>query len=120
MKYTGRTGWVASYKDTFSLDYTLSPIIYAALVKFKEQSDKAMFGVPWPIIKDIFGNREDGQYTDEELQTAHDAWITIIDKMIFAFHPDVLESAPLDDIAYWDKVNEGHTLFGKYYRNLWW
>ena len=40
MRYTGRKGWQASYQDTFDLDCTLSPIIYTALVKFRDQMDK--------------------------------------------------------------------------------
>ena len=34
MRLTGKQGWQAHYKDTFSLD---CPIILAALKKFREQ-----------------------------------------------------------------------------------
>ena len=53
MKWTGKKGWQASYKDTFSLDYTLSPIILAALKKFREQLYKDYFGFPSRLSTDF-------------------------------------------------------------------
>ena len=52
MRYTkGR--WVASYKDTWSVDYTLSPIILAVMKKFREQSYKDYFGYPCCLKEDF-------------------------------------------------------------------
>lgn len=88
--YMNRKGIVFGYKDTFSLDYTLSPIILAALKKFKEvitdpkHADFA--GVPGCIIADMYS--KDGEYpetTDEEIEAAVKVWHEMIDKMIYAF-----------------------------------
>ena len=48
--------WQAGYKDTYSLDYSLSPIIFAALKKFhdvleeRHKSGKCM-GIPDGYMK---------------------------------------------------------------------
>lgn len=54
MRYT-RGKWQASYRDTSSLDHTLSPIIYAGLSKFRsvlEQKNREgkCLGVPSKIL----------------------------------------------------------------------
>jgi hypothetical protein len=73
--------WLASYKDTFSLDTTLSPIIYAGLSKFhsvleqKNREGKCL-GVPSEYCSDC----ETGP-TDQEVQN----WLDDIKKMIYAF-----------------------------------
>ena len=67
--------WVASRRDVWDLDYTLSPIILAGLVKFKEIIINSKYsGVPSPFIKG-----ED--VTGEEVKE----WHSVIDKMIYAF-----------------------------------
>ena len=73
--------WQASYKDTFSLDMTLSPIIYAGLQKFhdvleqKNREGKCL-GVPSEYCSDC----EIGP-TDQEVQN----WLDDIKKMMYAF-----------------------------------
>ena len=147
MRYTGRKGWKASYRDTWNLDSALSPIILAGLERFKEVMDKDIYsGVPSRLVEN-----HDGP-TDEEAKL----WRTIIDKMIYAFDeanaPDCkdydykLVSGPNDGEVHeggyilWDMVptnedeqeryyrdkhqyeidvQEGLDLFGKYYKNLW-
>lgn len=86
MRYTGRKGWQASYKDTFDFEYSLSPIIHAALVKFREQMDDEWFGVPSKII-DYCGYTI-GETSEDELQICSDKWKEIVDKMIYAFDKD--------------------------------
>ena len=66
-----RKGWQASYKDTFSLDYTLSPIILAALKKFREQSHKDMFGYPSRLNTD-FSLPENSTYYLEWFNRSYD------------------------------------------------
>ena len=83
MRYTGRKGWQASYQDTFDLDYTLSPIIYTALVKFREQMDNEWFGVPSKVIN--YCGYNIGETTDDELEECAEKWKDLIDKMIVAF-----------------------------------
>lgn len=104
--YMNRKGVVFGYKDTFSLDYTLSPIILAALKKFKEvitDPKRADFaGVPSVIVADLFS--VDGKYpetTDEQMHEAVRVWYEIIDKMIYAF--DVKNEPKISDYNF--KIN---------------
>lgn len=80
--------WQASYKDTFSLDMTLSPIIYAGLKKFHDvleqryKEDKCI-GIPMPYCSD-----PEAPLPDEEVK----AWLDDIKKMMYAFEnkePDI-------------------------------
>lgn len=135
--------WVASRKDVWDLDCTLSPIILAGIVKFKETIIKSKYsGVP-----SLFVKGED--VTDEEVKE----WHNTIDKMIYAFDKDNMpyiqdynfkinlehgEKAngstqiflncdneeekqryykDLED--YQERCKEGRMLFAKYYENLW-
>ena len=73
--------WVASYRDTYSLDTTLSPIIYAGLSKLhsvleqKNREGKCL-GVPSEYCA-----RPDVDVTDQEVQN----WLDDIKKMMYAF-----------------------------------
>lgn len=135
--------WVASRRDVWDLDCTLSPIILAGIVKFKETIIKSKYsGVP-----SLFVKGED--VTDEEVKE----WHNTIDKMIYAFDKDNIpyiqdynfkinlehgEKAngstqiflncdneeekqryykDLED--HQKKCEEGRMLFAKYYENLW-
>lgn len=135
--------WVASRRDVWDLDYTLSPIILAGLVKFKETITNSQFsGVPSSFIKG-----ED--VTDEEVKE----WHNTIDKMIYAFDkdnmPDIQDYNFKINLEHGEKANgstqiflncdneeekqryykdledhqkkceEGRMLFAKYYENLW-
>lgn len=135
--------WVASRKDVWDLDYTLSPIIYAGLAKFKETIIKSKYsGVP-----SLFVKGED--VTDEEVKE----WHNIIDSMIYAFDkdniPDIQDYNFKINLEHGEKstgstqiflncdneeekqryykdledhqkkCKEGRMLFAKYYENLW-
>lgn len=87
MRYSkGR--WTASYKDTFSLDMTLSPIIYAGLSRFHDILDQKnregkCLGVPSEYCANL-----DVDVTDQEVQN----WLDDIKKMMYAFEnkePDI-------------------------------
>jgi len=73
--------WVASYRDTWSLDTTLSPIIYAGLSKFhdvleqKNREGKCL-GIPNEYMKN-----ESEWVTDSDIQD----WLDDIKKMMYAF-----------------------------------
>ena len=80
--------WKASYKDTFSLDYTLNPIIHAALVRFYENKDKTMFGTPSVIYSDLFGlDYKMADTSEDDESKAQYYWYECIEKMIYAFDP---------------------------------
>ena len=135
--------WVASRRDVWDLDCTLSPIILAGIVKFKETIIKSKYsGVPSLFVK--------GQdVTDEEVKE----WHNTIDKMIYAFDkdnmPDIQDYNFKINLEHGEKANgstqiflncdneeekqryykdledyqerckEGRMLFAKYYENLW-
>ena len=136
--------WVASRRDVWDLDYTLSPIIIAGLVKFKETIVNSQFsGVPSSFVKGP-------AITDEDVAE----WHNTIDSIIYAFDKDNMpnikdynfkinlehgekkangstqiflncdnEEEKLryykDLEAYQKKCEEGRLLFAKYYENLW-
>lgn len=73
--------WKFGYKDTYSLDCTLSPIIYAGLQRFHEVLSKrnkegGCIGVP----SEYCANPDVG-VTDQEVQN----WLDDIKKMMYAF-----------------------------------
>jgi len=73
--------WQFGYRDTFSLDHTLSPIIYAGLSRFHEVLEKrnkegGCLGVPNEYMKD-----ESEWVTDSDVQD----WLDDIKKMMYAF-----------------------------------
>ena len=147
MRYSGRTGWQANYEDTFSLDYTLSPIILAALKKFREQLYRDYFGFPSRLNADF--------QLPEDSDLGPIIWEGLIDHMIYAFDMDnepkaedygytvdLIRGEKLDNgctsvtfkvsseeakEAYYSAMKEyedlcrkGRELFAKYYHNLWW
>lgn len=140
--------WQVGYKDTFSLDCSLSPIIYAALKKFhdvleeRHNSGKCM-GIPSEYMKN-----EEEWVTYSDIQD----WLDDIKKMMYAFdlkaepnirdynfnYPNMFKpenngvcdftcSNPEGRDAYRKamkehdiKVKEGLKLFGEKYQDLWW
>lgn len=73
--------WQFGYKDTYSLDYTLSPIIYAGLSRFHEVLSKrnkegGCIGIPNEYMKN-----ESQWVTDNDVQ----GWLDDIKKMMYAF-----------------------------------
>jgi len=87
---------IFNYRDTWSLDYTLSPIIAEGLKKFKEvikTSDVA--GYP-----SSFGLSED---TDQDNRDtlAFNSWLATIDKMIYAFEGEKNTPEMPNDMLYW-------------------
>lgn len=77
-----------SYRDTFSLDCTLSPVILSALKRFKEvvtsPEHQDWRGVPGMVIHDMFPDLKES--ADEEQMAQADArWLEILDQMIYAF-----------------------------------
>lgn len=134
---------IFNYKDTWSMDNTLQPIILEGLKKFKS------------VLEDRCSNNLSGCGYPVSLNSTEE-WFEILDKMIYAFddkaEPDLddyginYEFSPRkkgedgrvrssmkrlhteeQDKAYRDardewnrKVKEGRQLFAKYFDNLWW
>ena len=133
MRFKGRKP-IFSDKDTWSLDCTLSPIIGAGLVKFKEVTER----------KDVAGY--------PSAVDSYEEWVEILEKMIFAFTAkepkipsgiydmvdlgtdeegytehriDIVDQEKHDKYTkveneYHTKVAEGLKLFGEHFRSLWW
>ena len=110
--------------DLWSLDYTLSKIIYPALVKFKEEEtgcgpiDKE--DVP-EYLHSTYGTPED--YSENY---SHEAWIWVIDEMIWGFRqmaenteeePENFRSSEYKE--YVKRRGNALRLFGKYLNSLW-
>lgn len=135
--------WVASRRDVWDLDCTLSPIIFAGLVKFKE----TVINSKYSCVPSLFVKGEN--VTDEEVKE----WHNTIDSMIYAFDkdnmPDIQDYNFKINLEYGEKCTgstqiflncdneeekqryykdleehhkkceEGRMLFAKYYENLW-
>jgi hypothetical protein len=102
MRYNGRKGWIASYKDTWSLQHSLSPIIGAALVKFKEtitMEGEYNKGIPveWMCAKVEEGlvswaEEDNWSMYEEDENTCFASFIDMLDECIYAFtceEPDI-------------------------------
>lgn len=102
-----------SYKDTFSLDRVLAPVIHAGLLEFvKVLRDREANGGCYGVPLDYYN--EDTQETDPE------AWFKALDQMIYAF-ADYKDDFELEyDKVHQRKVTKGLKLFGKHYSSLWW
>ena len=120
--------------DVWNLDHTLSCIIHPALIRLKETKH----GYP-ELFEDgmVTPNHWDRQlhfdFIDEDVETKYliKKWNDILDKMIRAFgliiHKEDHEDAAYQSEKsyavymkeYYDAVDEGLSLFAKYYHNLW-
>ena len=131
-----------SNDDTYSLDHTLSYIIYHSIVKFKEKNTVS------PMVDD-----DDVSETLKNDGCIHKRWEYVIDEMIWAFkqiyedneeqfysgEADIqfeelpngllkMKNGPNDTFevdregmdSYSKRIANGTRLFGKYYRHLWW
>ena len=104
MRYT-KSRWVASFKDTFSLDHSLSPIIGAGLVRFKEEitkEGKYRKGLPCTWISDKVedgtftyeGDERNCQLSEDDWEKCHLLWLDMLDEVIYAFtvpEPDIMK-----------------------------
>lgn len=77
---------IFNYKDTFSMDATLNPIIHAGLTKFadtiEEKINDPWIGVPSSVLADYFPDHD----VEDEITNDHVMkWIEIVREMAFAF-----------------------------------
>ena len=138
--------WQFGYRDTFSLDMSLGPIIYAGLKKFHEvlserSASGKSYGIPQEYAVEPFENWDVNK----------NQWLSDIEKMMYAFNPksepDIMdydfdfpnfmkEGSDAVDFTcsneaernryhedckiHQQKVEEGLKLFGEKYQDLWW
>ena len=118
--------------DTWSMDYTLAPIIIPMLKQLKETKHGAphvdLKDVPkelHPTKQDVLRYKEVGD-TDEFW---FKRWDWVLDEMIYAFEQKYLNiedwmrfdpKTEMDALkAEQDRISNGFRLFGKYYEALW-
>ncbi len=121
--------------DIWSMDYTLALIILPMLKQLKNTKHGSPGDIPF------FSQVSDGTaqycfdfYADGDMdawKAGHEKWNSILDKMIWSFEQILdteaefkfFEDRKKPDLEgrldYYDKVQEGLTLFGQYYRALW-
>lgn len=76
---------IFNYKDTWSMDKTLSPIIAEGLKKYKEVVETSEFGgVPGTLVCEMFPDTP-FNHTDEQIEMASERWYEVLDLMIYAF-----------------------------------
>jgi len=108
--------------DVFSMDHTLSLIIYPMLKEFKRQNTKNA-STPWTDHKDFPANLKDTDEIDpnapEMTGYSRKRWEHLIDELLWTFKQIKNGEDHLDDKKKEARLNHGLYLFGKYYRSLW-
>lgn len=139
--------WKFGYRDTFSLDHTLAPIIKAGLEKFLEVLEKKETeGKAWGIPSDFCDYDENYNVTAYHTEKWFDAlremiWAFGSDKMYsmkgydlgrgfwderedtpeeYKFHKQERERYKKDSEAYYERQQKGYELFAKHFNDLWW
>ena len=117
--------------DTWSMDYTLAPIILPMLIQLKETKQGAP-QVDWEDVpRELRPSGEDLRAYNKNGETdVHffDRWDYVLDEMIYAFDckankDDVFMRFDINDKKAMEKeqkrISNGFRLFGKYYESLW-
>ncbi len=107
-----------SGRDLWSLDYTMSHVILAGLISFKE---KNIISIPFVDCEDV---PEDMSYEAHNIEL-HEApndlleerWQYVLDQMIESFI--LISDDNFSNLRDGEIVDQGLRMFGKYYRNLW-
>ena len=106
--------------DTWGMDHTLAQIILPMLKQLKETKH----GVPGDFVWD------EEKQCEKPFKQAEKAWNKVLDQMIWSFE-QILDEENDEQFhtggkfnvkahqKHQKKIQDGLTLFGKYYRNLW-
>jgi|SRR6056300_496683 len=118
-------------QDTWSMDYTLAPIILPMLKQLKETKHGAPNVDPQDVPKELRATKAQiskyGKNGDTDPKF-FERWDWVMDEMIYAFDckankEDVYMRFDIDDQegmkAEQQRISNGFRLFGKYYENLW-
>jgi hypothetical protein len=108
--------------DTWSMDYTLAPIVLPMLKQLKVTKQ----GAPYVDIEDVPEQLRDTAQDEYGLDVFHfERWDYILDEMIYAFECLVTDydsdvNMSVDErVAIENRIGNGFRLFGKYFRSLW-
>lgn len=123
MRFKGKLP-IFNYRDTFSLDSTLSPIILAGLIRFKEvlqerHSQDKCIGVPHSVFDRLEILPEtSGGYSEKQLDIALEEWFNMLDKMIVGFSEEpklkdygvefehnILDNSECDEERGWKRIS---------------
>ena len=104
--------------DTWSMDHTLSRIIYPMLIKFKEESVSFPTTIDQSDVPDFLQLKVD-LTQEEEFGIYEKQWEWVLNEMICAF--DLVSSfedkyPPMEEN---ERMQNGLELFGKYFTHLW-
>lgn len=103
--------------DVWNMDTTLISIIYPLLLEYKKQKN----GSPSTDNEDVPEHLRNTSTNPLEDSTIHERWNYILEEMLYAFSPEVLEKDYNLELSKEEieRVNKGHQLFGKYLRGMW-
>jgi len=115
--------------DTWSMDYTLAPIILPMLVQLKETKHGAPFVDNTDVPKELRATKKqiEAYGKNGDVDPKHfERWDWVLDEMIYAFDCKANKDEVymrFDDRKEIDKeqqrISNGFRLFGKYYESLW-
>ena len=117
--------------DTWSMDYTLAPIILPMLVQLKDNKHGAPEVDPEDVPEELRQTSEEYHQYKRNGETDpkfFDRWDWVMNEMIYAFDckankDDVFMRFDWDDRESMkieqDRISNGFRLFGKYYESLW-
>ena len=133
--------------DTYSADATLALVVYPVLVAYKQDIlEKGAVPSEFLTPVDVSGKSEEEaqKIHDEMYGVGLTKWEEVLNKMIWSFEQAkdgyvgeedffaINEDVDSEDIEnrydidneglndYYQKIDEGLSLFGRYYRSLWW
>ena len=116
--------------DTWSMDFTLAPIILPMLIQLKETKHGAPCVDPADVPDNLQPKKQTKKQRDNgETDSTHfERWDWVLDEMIYAFDCkankdevymrfDIKDRDAIDKEQ--DRISNGFRLFGKYYQGLW-
>ena len=115
--------------DTWSMDHTLSLLIVPLLEQLLETQHGAPYTDVDDVPKELRPKEKSNEYDTDD--THFTRWEWVLEEMIWAFkeirddnpnEPDILDDTTYnreEHEAYMKRIQNGTTLFGKYYSGLW-
>ena len=115
MRFRGKK-IIFNYKDSFSMDDTLRPVIYEGVKFFRntivgKYKDDSVMGIPSSFVA-----RESSE-CDDCWEIGYLNWINVLDQIIYSFDPKNDTFDPKYDPK---RTQEGFDLFAKHFNDLWW
>ena len=115
--------------DTWSMDHTLSLIIYPMLVQLKEKKHGSPYVKDEDVPENIRSSAANPKTDENDLdEYHHERWTWVLDQMIWSFN-ELSNDNPNEPVfdkvnnegyqAYGVKMNNGFRLFGAYFQGLW-